>query len=69
MLERISKVVNDYKEIDFEITENTSFEELGLDSLDTVELIMNIEEEFGVNIEIDESIKSVKDLMTILENA
>ncbi|MDR3084944.1 MAG: phosphopantetheine-binding protein, partial [Christensenellaceae bacterium] len=39
------------------------FESLGLDSLDTVEIVMELEDEFGVSIEMDESIKSVADLV------
>jgi acyl carrier protein len=51
------------------ITENTTFEELEFDSLDIVELVMNIEEEFSVTIEMEESIKSVGDLMKVIENS
>ena len=36
---------------------NTSFTELGADSLDTVELVMELEEEFDVNIPDDEAEK------------
>lgn len=70
MLERIAKVLKDYKSDDsLIITEDTTFEELELDSLDTVELIMSLEDVFGVTIETSESIKSVGDLLKIIENA
>ncbi len=69
MLERIAKVINDYMESERSITEETTFAELELDSLDMVELVMNLEEEFGVNIEMDESLKTVGDLMTLLQKA
>ncbi len=70
MLERIAKVCKAYKgNDDLIITEQTTFAELELDSLDIVELVMNIEEEFGVTIEMNEAIKSVADLMRILETA
>ncbi|HPD88115.1 MAG TPA: acyl carrier protein [Oscillospiraceae bacterium] len=69
MLERIAKVINDYMETERSITESTTFAELELDSLDMVELVMNLEEEFGVNIEMDESLKTVGDLMTLLQKA
>ncbi|HQQ89643.1 MAG TPA: acyl carrier protein [Oscillospiraceae bacterium] len=69
MLERIAKVINDYMETERSITEETTFAELELDSLDMVELVMNLEEEFGVNIEMDESLKTVGDLMTLLQKA
>jgi len=69
MLERIAKVINNYLETERPITQETTFAELELDSLDMVELVMNLEEEFGVNIEMDESLKTVGDLMTLLQKA
>ncbi len=45
-------------------------DDLGADSLDAVEIIMDIEDEFGVQIEDDqaESIKTVKDLVEYIES-
>ncbi|MDF2557217.1 MAG: acyl carrier protein [Bacillales bacterium] len=45
------------------ITSESTFEDLGLDSLDTVDLLMSIEEEFGVSIEPSESLKTVGDVV------
>ncbi len=70
MLERIQKVFRDYKCDDsLVITEETTFAGIGLDSLDTVELVMNLEDEFGVTIKLDGGVKSVGDLMKVIENA
>jgi acyl carrier protein len=70
MLETIAKILKDYKSDDeLVVTEASTFEELGLDSLDTVELVMIIEEEFSVAIELGENIKSVGDLMATIEAA
>ncbi len=69
MLERIAKVINDYKESDLNVTEGTTFADLELDSLDMVELVMNLEEEFGVSIEMDGALKTVGDLMAVLQKA
>lgn len=49
------------------ITAETKFSDLGIDSLDIVELLMGIEDEFGVNIEPDESLSTVGDLMRKIE--
>lgn len=69
MLEKIAKKLKDYKSNqDLVVTEQTTFDELELDSLDVVELIMSIEEEFSVTIEMSEDIKSVGDLIKILES-
>ena len=52
------------------VTENATFiDDLGADSLDTVELVMAFEEAFGVEIPDDaaEKIQSVKDAITYIE--
>ena len=69
MLEKIAEILRDYKgEPDLEITEQSTFAEMELDSLDTVELIMNLEEEYSITIEMNENIKSVGDLIKIIES-
>ena len=55
-----------------EVTPEATFaQDLGADSLDTVELIMNFEKEFGITIPDDkeEGIKTVGDAIAYLENA
>ena len=52
------------------VTENASFiDDLGADSLDTVELVMAFEEEFGCEIPDDaaEKIVTVKDAVQFIE--
>ena len=51
-----------------EITEDVKFSELGLDSLDTAEMLMNIEAEFGVSIEPDASLNTVGAIVEKLES-
>ena len=69
MLEKIVKIIRDYKgDQDLVVTAQSTFEELELDSLDTVELVMSIEEEFSITIEVNDDIKSVADLIKIVEN-
>lgn len=70
LLERIATTLKEYTgKTDLVITEETTFEELEMDSLDIVELAMKIEDEFNVNIEMSENIKTVGDLMHIIEKA
>jgi acyl carrier protein len=65
--EKIAKILADYKAVDVStITIDSSFEELGLDSLDTVEIVMSIEDEFGVSIEVNENLKTVRDLVDVI---
>ena len=70
MLEKITQILKDYKDdAELNVTEKTTFADLALDSLDTVELVMNLEEEFDVTIEMSEDIKSVGDLITVIQAA
>jgi len=69
MLEKIIKILRDYKNDDsLEVTESSTFEQLELDSLDVVQLIMDIEDAFGVTIEADASIVTIMDLMETIKN-
>ena len=67
--EKVAKIISEYKEIAVEeiIMDSTFAKDLGLDSLDTVELIMSLEDEFGVSLEIDENLKSVGDLVAMID--
>ncbi len=63
--ERVQKIVVEHLGVDdSKVIENASFiDDLGADSLDTVELVMAFEEEFGCEIPDDaaEKILTVKD--------
>lgn len=69
--ERVKKIVVDHLDVDAEkVTEKASFiDDLGADSLDTVELVMAFEEEFGVEIPDDaaETIMTVGDAIKFIE--
>ncbi len=68
-LEKIAKILAEYKDIDpTTIKAETSLvDDLGLDSLDTVELIMTMEDEFNVTIEMNENLKTVADLVRMID--
>ncbi len=71
--ERVKKIVVEHLGVDeSKVTENASFiDDLGADSLDTVELVMAFEEEFGCEIPDDaaEKIVTVKDAVSFIEFA
>lgn len=70
---RVKAIIADKLNVDEnEVTENAEFtKDLGADSLDTVELIMEFEREFGITIPDDkaEGITTVKDAIDYIEAA
>ncbi len=60
--ERVKKVIEDQLSVNMDqITNDASFiDDLGADSLDTVELVMALEEEFGIEIPDEEAEKITK---------
>ena len=52
-----------------EVTMEASFEALGIDSLDLVELVMQLEEEFDITMEETEGMKTVEDVVRYIEKA
>lgn len=69
--ERVKKIVVEHLGVDAaKVTDNASFiDDLGADSLDTVELVMAFEEEFSVEIPDDaaEKIVTVKDAVDYIQ--
>ena len=69
--DRVKSIIVEQLGVDAEeVTPDASFvEDLGADSLDTVELIMAFEEEFGVEISDDdaEKIRKVRDAVDYIE--
>ena len=71
MLEKLTEMIREQLNTDAAITEDTSFkDDLGADSLDLFELIMGMEEEFGVEIPTDdlENIQTVGDVIKYIED-
>ena len=72
MLEKLAKIIKEQFNLDdsTEITEKSSFkDDLGADSLDLFELVMSLEEEFGVEIPSEdlESIATVGDVINYMK--
>lgn len=71
--ERVKKIVVEHLSVDGDkVKADASFiDDLGADSLDTVELVMAFEEEFGIEIPDDaaETIQTVGDAVKFIEKA
>ena len=69
---KVKKIVADHLGIDeSKVNEESSFiDDLGADSLDTVELVMAFEEKFGIEIPDDaaETIQTVQNAIDYIEN-
>ena len=71
--EKVKKIICDQLDVSEEdvVPEASFVDDLGADSLDQVELIMAMEEEFGISIpdEDAEKIVTVQDAVSYIENA
>lgn len=68
MIEKIQALLREHLSDDtLTVTPETTFQELNLDSLDTVDLVMNLEDEFEITLEMNESIKTIGDLAKAIE--
>ena len=66
--ETIAKLIAETKDMDIAtIKPEMTFAEMGLDSLDVAELVMNMEDELGVTIEISPALKTVADVAALVD--
>ncbi len=69
ILNQIKKFLKKYTKV--EITLNSNIKKIGLDSLDLIDLIMEAEEKFSIQIPDDELLKiqTIKDLVDKIQNS
>lgn len=70
MFEKLAAYAAKQLELDSsKITPDSTFESLGIDSLDVVEMIMDLESELGVELEMeDEKITTFQELADFVES-
>ena len=71
MLEKVKEIVAEGLDVNVaDLTEETTFESLGADSLDLFEMVMALEEEFEVEIPTEdlENIKTIGDVESYLQS-
>ncbi|NLT48673.1 MAG: acyl carrier protein [Clostridiales bacterium] len=67
--EKIAELIAESKDMNVaDITMETSFEDMELDSLDVIEVVMSIEEAFGITLEIEDSVRTVGDLVELVDS-
>ena len=68
MKEKLVEILAAYKNVDpSEIKTDAPFTELGLDSLDVAELVMQIEDELGVTLEMSIKYNTIDKLAAYIE--
>lgn len=69
MFEKVRSYLSKQLEIAADsITEDTTFESLGIDSLDVVEVVVDLEEELGVELELDDKISNIGEFVAFVES-
>ena len=69
MLEKLVSYLS--RELDIpaeDITRDTTFESLHLDSLDTVEMLMDLEQELGVDLDLQDKVSTIGELVDFIES-
>ena len=71
-IDKVKKLISNQLNVaESKITEDSKLiEDLGADSLDTVELLMAFEEEFGISIPDEEAMnmKTIKDIVNLIDS-
>ncbi len=68
VFDKIVETIVDAKGIDAaQITPESSFKDLNVDSLDIAEMVMTLEDEFGITIELEEGVATVRDLVKLID--
>jgi len=68
VFEAIAQLLAEHNDCDpSEIKMDTTFAALGIDSLDTVEMVMQLEDKLGCEIELTTKVETVGDLVAFVE--
>ena len=68
VFEAVAKVIAERTDCAVEdVKMESTFKELSIDSLDTVELLMNLEDALNIEIELTQKVETVGDLVSFIE--
>lgn len=69
LFETVAKIIAERTSRDIsEVQMESTFAELGIDSLDTVEMMMQLEDAIGIEIELDQKVETVGELVKFIES-
>ena len=68
IFEKLANILADHLGCDVStISRESTLESLGIDSLDTVEIVMELEEQLDAELELDQKVATVGELVDIIE--
>ena len=68
--DKVVEILVEAKDLEADkVTMERTWDDLGLDSLDTVELVMNMEDAFSISLEMTEDMKTVGDVVKAIDAA
>ncbi|MCI7145560.1 MAG: acyl carrier protein [Clostridiales bacterium] len=68
LFDQIAEIVAEHLDCDKdEIKLDSTFESLGIDSLDAVELVMKLEESLNVQLDLDRDLQTIDELVKFVE--
>jgi acyl carrier protein len=68
IFEKVVEILKNYSDTEgIEIKKETSFKDLGIDSLDFVEILMELEEKLEVELELEENFSTIGELVAFIE--
>lgn len=66
--EKVAELIAEHVDCDVQsVQADTKFADLGIDSLDTVEIVMQLEDKLGKEIELDQKVETVGELVAFIE--
>ncbi|MBU5590956.1 acyl carrier protein [Clostridium sp. MSJ-4] len=69
ILDKVKKIIGTQLDIEGDKLQlSTTFEELGVDSLDLFQIVIELEEEFNIQIAEVENIKTIEDVVEYIES-
>ncbi|PWM69240.1 MAG: acyl carrier protein [Eubacteriales Family XIII. Incertae Sedis bacterium] len=68
LFDTIAELIAERTDCDIaDIKPESKFSDLGIDSLDTVEVLMELEDRLGREVELNQKVETVQDLINVIE--
>jgi len=68
IFEKLKKIISDNCTVQSsKITADSNFEDLKIDSLSELDIIMEIEDEFNINIDTKDQVKNIGELVVLIQ--